>query len=303
MKNKMKDYFDDFSNAKLRDTYSKKSLITKQKSFAYAVKKVKVAGSDKDYLLKETSSPIAVATVASANMYNNIDIATPTITPLRPTKKGIIQTIQPDITQLPGVDILLANDDREYMRITQSIMGRDKWEIFYNYDFQSRLLQIMTPECLEQLQNMFLVDELRTDIDRHALNFFLWRKKGSKLYEGIIVIDLEQMEVMTKCGTSKADFENFLYTPYYSVTPQHKKDYLCYIEKVHHIRNLIQEGVLTQNNIDTMVSALKYDLARDIKKINHKLGIYGGNDYNQSVVPIQRLQDYNRKTIGKDLGL
>ena len=307
MGKRIMDSFEDFHKQKLRDTRSKDSLILDDQPFTTRVRKVNIPESDNNYFLKTSDVPHTMATAASAKMYNNIGINTPPITILKPpfslSSPELIQTIQPDVTQIPGIETVLANDDREYMQITRAIMGRDKWDIFYNYEVQARLLEIMTPECLAQIQEMFLIDELRTDIDRHALNFFLYKKKGSKLYEGVIVIDLEQMEIMSKCGTSKSDFQNFLYTPYYSVTPQHKKDYLCYIERAHHMREVIQDDVIPEKVRNTLEAALKSGMSNEIKNNCHKTGIYSGKQYKNSVVPMQRLEDYNINTIGKELGL
>ena len=75
-----------------------------------------------------------------------------------------------------------------------------------------------------------------------------------------------------------------------------------YINRIHAIRELIDEGMLSSYNIETMVKALKHDFPKDVKllckkeKLSHKLT-------NQAYSPIARLWEYNQKELRNDLGL
>ena len=160
----------------------------------------------------------------------------------------------------------------------------------------------MTPNCLESLKNIYLIDELRTDLDRTLNNYFLYKTPQSNLYEGVIVIDLDQMNIYNYAPTTKDAFYNFLYSPYVSLTPTQKEDCCTYMNRVHMIRELLDDGVLSQNNIDTMIKALKYDLPKDIQFLCRKQKL-SPSLINKTYSPIARLWEYNQKEIGKDLGL
>jgi len=65
---------------------------------------------------------------------------------------------------------------------------------------------------------------------------------------------------------------------------------------------LIDDGVMSSYNIETMVKALKHDFPKEVKilckkqKLSHKLT-------NETYSPIARLWEYNQQQLGKDLGL
>ena len=256
-----------------------------------------------DVIIKHSFIDQAISSASSSQMYNNIGIKTPNIQ-IIPNKSYSeqISTTQPNIYSVKDSLCTLANDDLVYSKLKTKIFGKYKWQMFYDELLMKTFLSFMTPQCLEQLQNVFLIDELRTDIDRHTKNYFFYKNKNSSKYEGIIAIDLEQMIIYNYCGTSKQDFYSFLFFPYASVTPQQVNDELCYCDRVKNIRKLIADEKLSKNNIETLVAALKFDFPKSIKeqckqqKIHHK-------DKNKILTPIDRLWEYNNQTIGKDLGL
>ena len=254
------------------------------------------------YFLKNTDNVHAIASVASSKMYREIGIATPPVFLLKNRNKTNAQTIQQNASEILGLASVLAQNDLEYAKINRRVFGKFKWEMFYDAELQNTFLNFMTPDCFEQLQNIFLVDEIRTDMDRHLGNYFFVKRKESSKYEGVVAIDLEQMVIYNFCGTTKDDFSNFLVTPYASATPHQAIDEASYFQRVQQLRETIQDGVLSQNNIQVLVDALKYDFPAEIKKTAKQRNIHG-KEKKKIVNPVQRLWEFNNKTIGKDLGI
>lgn len=258
-------------------------------------------GEKSEILLKDSPNTQAIAGIASSKMYNSIGIETPPIHMLK-SKGPYTKTVQQDVLSIDDVLSMLAGDDIEYASIEKKVLGKFKWQLFYDSDMVKMFLQFMTPECLEQLKNVFLVDEVRTDFDRHVNNYFFYKSKNSDKYEGIIVIDLEQMIIYKYCGTKKDEFDSFLLYPYSSATPQQVVDIACYRQRVNDIREMIQDGVLSEKNIEVLVGALKYDFPAEIKQACKQRKLKR-SERNKIITPAQRLWEYNQNTIGKELDL
>ena len=253
------------------------------------------------YILKRSCSDSSLAGAAASKMYGDIGIQTPKILLSRQGKEQQVHSLQKDVSEIDGLEVLLANNCFEYKQLERDILGKYKWQIFYDSDLQNIFLSFMTKDCLEQLKNIYLVDELRTDRDRYLLNMFLYRVPGSEKYEGIIAIDLDEMAIFMFCNNLvKADFKSFLYFNYASSTPQQTLDSMCYANRVKEIQGLIQDGVLFQGNIDVLKKALNYDFPKEVKKACSICNIHGKRK-NNIVEPIERLWEYNNQTIGKDL--
>ena len=298
---KKRKLFDDLEkNPIVKNLHVHPSLETIDEKHAN-VKIYRPGDDSPNYYVKSSDAPQAIASAISSNMYNNIDIATPPIH-LSPTnRRGNIHIVQQDVNSIKDIKAVLAKDDIEYKKVSGKVWGKYKWQIFYDIELVRTLLQFMTPECLEQLKDLFLIDELRSDKDRHAKNFFFYKKKGEDKYSGVIAIDLELMHVLGY-GSSKNEFVSFLTTPYQSETPQQNEDFLCFMQRNSNIRELLDDGVLSQRNIQTIKNALIYDLEQDAKSTCKRQKIHGKRK-NDIVTPIARLWDFNRETIGRDLGL
>lgn len=286
---------------KLEKQSGRKTNVKVVESFSSNVKKCKIDGDTNEFLLKESPNAQAIAGIASAKMYNNIGIETPPVQMLK-SKGTSTNTIQQDVLTIDGILSTLAGDDVEYASIERKVLGKFKWQVFYDSNTAKMFLQFMTPECLEQLKNVFLVDEVRTDYDRHIKNYFFYKNKEAEKYQGVIVIDLEQMAVYQYCGTKKDDFASFLLYPYSSATPQQAIDFECYKQRVKDIQEMIQDGVLSEKNIEVLLGAMKYDFPAELKQAckQRKLRV---SERNKIITPVQRLWEYNQNTIGKELGL
>jgi hypothetical protein len=214
----------------------------------------------------------------------------------------MVETIQQDVSTICGIDAVLAGAVKNFSNIQYSAWGKFKWQVFYNSGLEDYFLKYMTPGCYEQMKAIFLADELRTDIDRHVKNFFFYKKAGDYKFSGIIAIDLDEMKIYDYCGAAKGDFENFLYMPYSSMTPQQNMDYISYIERMRDMRELLDDGVVSEDNVEMLKSMLEYDFPKNIKQTcqDKKISM---RDTQKITMPIERLWEYNRNTLGKDLGL
>ena len=298
MNNLIEQYFLNLEPVQIKKELSKFN-ITETSDFS-SVQKTNINGSP--IVIKKSSTDKGLASVASSRMYKKMGINTPELYLLNNKDKQITVTFQSDVSSIAGFITTLAADSVQYKKFIQQAFGRNKWEIFYNQDLIHKLLQFMTPQCLEQFQNIYLVDELRTDNDRHTHNYFFYRTPNSDKYQGIIAIDLDNMVVYNFCNGNREDFKNFLYLPYGSATPQQSRDYICYFDRVNQLRQVLEDDVLSQENINALRNSLKFNLPKELKKACIARGL-NIRERHKVVDPIKYLWEYNQNTIGKDLGL
>ena len=254
------------------------------------------------FFVKQANNSQIIPAVASSRMYNAIGINTPLLYVAKSKKLGYTKTIEKEVGSIKNLVCELAGSNVQFAKIETKAFGKDKWALFYDDDLIRQLLKFMLPECLEALKDLFLVDELRTDVDRHINNYFFYKLPEDERYRGIIAIELEQMVIYKYCGEGRGSFESFLYYPYQSATPQQVSDELCYLQRIRNVRNLINEGYLSTRNINIMKRALEYDFPGEVDCVAREAGV----KYLERkclVKPIEKLWDYNRKTIGRELGL
>lgn len=297
-------FFYDLDASKITDCFKNGLNDNKEMSLiqntSAGVAKYKVA-EGKTCFVKDVETKAGVSSIVSSRLYEKVGLLTPPVSFVAKKDMYTIQTVQPNVEDVEVVKTILANSDLEYKKIQTKVFGKYKWQLFYDKELIVELLKFMTPSCLIDFQNMFLIDELRTDGDKHLLNYFFYKTKDSKRYEGIIGIDLELMQIYNYCRRKK-DFSNFLVYPYRTATPHQSHDNVCYKQRIKNLRQLVQDGVLSAQNINAIRSALKYDLPGETKKTckDIKLSI---REKNEIVKPVERLWEYNGETIGRELGM
>ncbi len=258
--------------------------------------------SGKSFFVKETDIKTGVAAIASSRLYSHVGIATPPVSFLSKKDKYTMQTLQQNVEGISGLETILAGDDVEYKKIGTQAFGRYKWELFYDERLMATLLKFMTPDCLTQFQNMYLVDELRTDGDKHLKNYFFYKTKDSEKYQGLIAVDLDLMQIYNYCGTKKADFTNFLVYPYQTALPHQTYDNTSYKNRIDNMRQLVQDDVLSTSNIDTLKDTLEFDYPQEMSNVCKETKVSHA-EKKELVKPVEGLWEYNRETLGKDLGL
>lgn len=182
----------------------------------------------------------------------------------------------------------------------------DKWEILHNEALREFFLEFLTPECLEELIGISLIDEVRGDVDRHGLNYFFYKSLHEDKFEGIIPIDLDNMNVAFHSHLCNSN-ENFLTfiteRPTKSYTIQQTSDpRLTHRQRIQNIIKEIEASNFSKENITLLKRALSYDLPSLTRKTIDSTSLLeelGNQVYN----PLAYLWDYNRETLGKELGL
>ena len=244
---------------------------------------------------------------ATGEMYNKIGIPTvPTYSLATPEDASSefklvsqnLHSIKDFIFTIAG-EIIKTRDISHYR-----VINDYKWAIFYDQELKDIFLRYMTPECLEMLGVLYLIDEVRTEVDRHEDNYFFVKGHTDHKYKGIVALDNELSAVLLhdKIPDTQNRFQDFITLPYYSYTP------LCcstpavtFENRVKDIRKLIQDQVLTPKQIKMLKAALGYDFPAEIKNAgNHPF-------LQDKAIPaydaVSRLWDYNNTEIGRDLDL
>lgn len=280
---------------------------------------IKVDGVE--YFRKKMYEESRVAEIASSEMYNELGIITPHLHLLtsqaypedniantsnnKVSSHSSIFTATINALNIPGYECVCAND---VLGGLESKYGkpdfRDKWDVLYDEDMQSDFLQIMTKECFDMLINIFLLDELRTDSDRHTFNYILYRKKGSEKYEGVIPFDLENISLLVaeKRSLTDKNFNFFINKIFYtSYLPDGNMDNTTYSKRVLDMIDALHDGVLSSDNIVILKNALNYNFPEKLKELCQNPYF---KKYEKRVVePYSRIWEYNRNTLGKELGL
>ena len=319
MKNKVFNYFQDLHKTRLPKKHSG--------TFAFDKRIVKCAGlpiqtvqkfniDQTPYFLKDWDRLSSVQTIAASKMYNDIGIPTPPVY-LMSTESGhgankreSLKLVAQDILSISGEDLQIKEASQVVMPVIEKTMLRnytgaqDRWYVLKNPHWLEAFLEVMTPECLKQVFDMYLADEIRTDNDRHPGNYFLYRSKNSKegKYEGVIAIDLDNVIVFKhKPLTSDTNFQKFLSSKYPSWSPHKTITTASYLERIATLKGLIHNNALFNQNVETLKNVLLYDFPQTIKDVssNPDLQKYQAEAYEA----YSRLWEYARKELGRELGL
>ena len=259
------------------------------------------------YYVKGNNGECSVVDIASTNMYNSIGIPTPPIYTIEKPASGcqpypLISLATQDVTSVNDLLFTIANDMMSQQAVRNfRLYTLHKWDPLYDSDIRRLFLKYMTKECFEQLVALFLVDELRSEQDRHEENYFFYKSPGSDKFEGIMPIDNEMMHVLRFDMQSKLQFDTFLISPYTTPNMLGSLDYNCYRNRINDIKELLQDGVLTPNQIALMKRAIGYNLPKEVKKVgkNHHFKSYRQSAYDATA----RLWDYHQKDLGRELNL
>ena len=268
------------------------------------------------YYLKDWDRLSSIQTIAASKMYNNIGIPTPPVYLMSIEngqgihRKESLKLVAQDILSINGKDIQIKEASQVVMPIIEKTMLRnhagaqDKWFVLKNPRWIEIFLSVMTPDCLKQIFDMYLADEIRTDNDRHPGNYFLYRSKDSQdgKYEGVIAIDLDNVIVFKhKPLTSDKNMQYFLSSKYPSWSPHKTITSASYLERIATIKGLLHKNGLFKQNIETLRKVLSYDFPQTIKDIsdNSDLKQYQSEAYES----YSKLWDYSRKELGTELGL
>lgn len=260
------------------------------------------------YHSKDMRNKYTLMEFATENLYNEVGI--PTIPTYTLDSNGYFMSpykiLSQDVYSIAGLNFKLAKDTLKKLDILEyKLTSKFSWSIFYDKNLQETFLKYITPECLEMLETMFLIDELRTEVDRHDENYFLVNQPSEDKASGILAFDNELAEILItkKAPTTKEAFEAFIKSHSYSSYTPHIcfSEYSNYITKLQKFKKLIQDQVLTPKQIETVKHALSYDFPAEILKAGQHPFLQ------QAAQPVydavSQLWEYNRSELGKELGL
>ncbi len=267
--------------------------------------------------------------VATANLFNSLDIYCPPIFVAKlenDDKSRLMQLTQSVYNISDFKKIELANSislfrtpwnvfDEKYHELFTTIGYLDdvvheynltsrqvRWLPLYDPNVKAMFLSMMTPECFDNYINMLLVDTLRTESDRHYQNFFFYKTDNSEKFCGIIPIDHEFIHIYTVYFNSSFTFDRFINTelmaPSTIIT---LKTHASHKNRLLDICNLIQDGVLSQNNIQTLKKAIEYEFPKDILEECKKYKLTCQEDRELVYEPIAKLWEYNHSILSKEL--
>ena len=314
MKKAVYDYFKDLN---------KSDLDIVDGAFVRSLDKIKIVNFSKldlvkceyagtEYFLKKWADISAVNSLVFSSVYNDAGVLTPPIYPTVPSPKDEhdfdylqnIWTIQQSVTSLDKPIIHIGGEFNEslYKHKLSTQFSKSRWGALIDTTTRDVFLKFMTEECLDQLVNMFLLDELKTEVDRHPLNYFLYSNTNNGLYDGVIAIDLESSRISYK--SNRKTFEQTIDSQYSAFTPIFTIDHFSVAERISTIQELLQSGKLSPSNIATLKSAIAHDLPTTIRRtldipvIKNKIPQPNAQKYYDTYC---QLWDYHRETLGKEL--
>ena len=131
-------FFGDIDAKVIADKLKKGQNINEVMKFiqkkADCVTKYEVADG-KTCFVKDVDTKTGVSSISASRLYESIGIMTPPVSFITKNDRYTIQTIQPNVEDIEGVETILANNDLKYKRIQTRAFGRYKWQIFYDKEF------------------------------------------------------------------------------------------------------------------------------------------------------------------------
>ncbi len=263
-----------------------------------------------NYYCKYSYDDRSLQPIVSSKLFNETGILSPPIF-LAKDENGQVFECTQDLTTLPQfAECVEACDLSIFFKlhgadvIFDPDFGKsvDKWDMLSDKNAQETLLSVMTPACYEQYINLFLIDELRTETDRHDSNFFFYKTHGASKFEGVIAIDLSEVRILDDNIKNTSDFQYFLGRNYSTNTPKFLLDKNCLYNRINKIKSLLEDGILSKANITALKKALSFDFAKELKKAgeHHHLT---GKDIKRIYDPVAFLWEFNQQILGKQLGM
>ena len=311
------DYFKDLEKSRLDKDHN--AILSSSNEIVYPSKFIQVAGAtfdDTPCIIKGWKGVQSIHSLSAPQLYNGIGILTPPVTLVRTPDTRVddpitrLHTAQQDITSVKDLVATIGSEiyDKHAIDFPPTIM--DKWEILYDRSIQEVFLQFMTPECLEEFIGLYLVDELLTEKDRHSGNYFFVKSPNAEKYEAIVAIDNSYVSILNiKNVTNIVDnplggkwgFKEFLKSFYSSATPLDTTDFYSYNSRMRELRDLLFYDKLTAKQIALLRSTIKSDYPKAILKTCKYYHLPEFSMHTSQ--PFQYLWEYNRNTLGRDLGM
>ena len=82
-----------------------------------------------------------------------------------------VQLASQDLKKLDGIELVTP---RAILDNIFTFGYTDSWKVLYSFKIKDQLLEYMTEECFDKMIQMFLLDTLTAQGDRHNKNFFFY---------------------------------------------------------------------------------------------------------------------------------
>ena len=252
---------------------------------------------------KEDFHPRLLSGITASRMYKALGIPTPVTSLATGIFGNTIHTLSQDVKGLEekGYDISIASDTPLFKLLMKPADNRgvasNKFADFADEKINVLMLKFMTNDCLDELKNIILLDELRTDPDRHWHNFFFYKKQGAKKWEGIIPIDLELSYIFT---TNNARYKFFDHS-YSSYTLLGDRDcFLTLSKRMNNVKDAIQKGYLNESQLNTLKQGVTFNYPYLVSTLQKK---YFPNSKTTITDNINYLWNHNYQALKDELSL
>jgi hypothetical protein len=177
------------------------------------------------------------------------------------------------------------------------LKSTSNWDLLKDEESKAFFLTIMTPECYDEFISMFLADKVAGFTDRHTDNYFFYRPYGSSRWHGVIVLDnglVAPILTEKSFGLEGASSKNMI--EHYNVqswTPQVTQNMSTHGNNLKEIRDLIESGTLSNEQISTVKRIVEYPYAENLKKICNEYELSSSEVYDN----VAMFWEYNREAM------
>lgn len=267
------------------------------------------------FFVKKFAEKLSTNNIAISRMFNDLHtehkdfsyITPPVYTIAQNKKNPTLSTITQDINSIDNsceyvVGYNLHQLRRDIHMLLSDSNRRYRWEILYNEDIRQAFLKYMTETCYDKLVGLYILGETRTEKDLNKGNMVFVRKKYGKKFVDVIPLDHELTQIVVKEPRTREDFLSFIKTKYFAETPLESQDNLSYISRVRDLQSIIQSGLVSKETINALKHSLEYDLSSQIDTLCQQNELFN-QEVNNTSESYKYLQEYNYRSIGKELGL
>lgn len=244
---------------------------------------------DKRYYYKASSNYYpnnicANTEVINSEVYNDLGINCADYYPaiircdsLLKTTQNKFGVISQDLNGLEDIEVCQPYQTSMYKTFVSSeynaVINNDYWALLKIKDLI--VGKEITEECFNDIVNLFLLDVVTTQRDRSYSNYFLYRKKGDTLWQGVIAIDnsytLQNLQYAMDYDFNNMnikDLASSLWNNGYQVqTFQNMGHIQPYKHRLKEINKLIQDGAFTDKQIELIKNIQDYDLSATIDSV------------------------------------
>lgn len=174
-------------------------------------------------------------------------------------------------------------------------VSKENWTILNDSETKDYLLTQMTKECYSDFLNMFLADKFCAYIDRHYENYFFYRIRGEKLWQGVVAIDnglIMPSRIDIDFFEDKRMGKHIIECSDINTrTPQGTRNYSTHGKNIREIKELLEKGAFEDTQVETIKKIVEYPYEDKFKSVCNEYNLPAGKVYDS----VARLWEYNRE--------